>query len=75
MSVAAMTLDDHQRPLMNSYEKMSKQYEQNLQNSSSSMAMGGSSSASNNAGLLSGPASPTPSGSEELNTAPTTNNM
>uniref|UniRef100_A0A1A9WIU9 Pre-mRNA-splicing regulator female-lethal(2)D n=1 Tax=Glossina brevipalpis TaxID=37001 RepID=A0A1A9WIU9_9MUSC len=73
MSVAAMTLDDHQRPLMNSYEKMSKQYEQNLQNSSSSMAMGGSSSASNNAGLLSGPASPTPSGSEELNTAPTTN--
>ena len=31
MSVAAMTMDD-QRPLMNSYDKMSKQYEQNLHN-------------------------------------------
>ncbi|XP_061386145.1 pre-mRNA-splicing regulator female-lethal(2)D [Musca vetustissima] len=74
MSVAAMTMDD-QRPLMNSYDKMSSKYEQNLHNasSSSSSVVGGGNSVSgggvggggNSGGLLSGPASPTPSVTEE----------
>ncbi|XP_023297132.2 pre-mRNA-splicing regulator female-lethal(2)D [Lucilia cuprina] len=70
MSVAAMTMDD-QRPLMNSYDKMSKQYEQNLHNTTGGGAVvGGSGSLMvNNAGLLSGPASPTPSASEEPTTS------
>ncbi|KAM7344940.1 pre-mRNA-splicing regulator female-lethal(2)D isoform 1-T2 [Cochliomyia hominivorax] len=71
MSVAAMTMDD-QRPLMNSYDKMSKQYEQNLHNTSGGgggVVGGGSGLGVNNAGLLSGPASPTPSASEEPTTS------
>ncbi|XP_075165691.1 pre-mRNA-splicing regulator female-lethal(2)D [Haematobia irritans] len=74
MSVAAMTMDD-QRPLMNSYDKMSSKYEQNLHNASSSSVGGGSgvgggmggstASGSGGGGLLSGPASPTPSVTEE----------
>lgn len=75
MSVAAMTMDD-QRPLMNSYDKMTSKYDQNLH------LMGSSGGASDGgvvdgvggsdvvgAGVLNGPcgpASPTPSGSEEL---------
>ncbi|TMW51352.1 hypothetical protein DOY81_003593 [Sarcophaga bullata] len=67
MSVAAMTMDD-QRPLMNSYDKMSKQYDQNLHNNASGVGtvVGGG---VGNAGILSGPASPTPSGSEEPTTS------
>ncbi|XP_065366826.1 pre-mRNA-splicing regulator female-lethal(2)D [Calliphora vicina] len=71
MSVAAMTMDD-QRPLMNSYDKMSKQYEQNLHNTAGgggTVVGGGSGMVVNNAGLLSGPASPTPSVSEEPTTS------
>ncbi|XP_036333575.1 pre-mRNA-splicing regulator female-lethal(2)D [Rhagoletis pomonella] len=65
MSVAAMTMDD-QRPLMNSYDKLSKQYDQNLHgNTGVGSGVGG-----NGLGVggapPSGPASPTPSGSEEL---------
>ncbi|GBP09837.1 Pre-mRNA-splicing regulator female-lethal(2)D [Eumeta japonica] len=52
-----MTMDD-QRPLMNSYDKMSKQYEQNLHNTARGVG-GGSGLVVNNAGILSGPASPT----------------
>lgn len=64
-----MTMDD-QRPLMNSYDKMSSKYEQNLHNASSSSVIGGNSVSGggvggNSGGLLSGPASPTPSVTEE----------
>lgn len=66
MSVAAMAMDEH-RPLMNSYDKMSKSYEQNQGAGVSSAVGGGVGSAPStpNAGHLSGPASPTPSGSDE----------
>ncbi|XP_067627965.1 pre-mRNA-splicing regulator female-lethal(2)D [Eurosta solidaginis] len=67
MSVAAMTMDD-QRPLMNSYDKMSKQYEQNCHGHTG--GIGGGGGGGNGMGVggapPSGPASPTPSGSEEL---------
>ncbi|XP_011189826.2 pre-mRNA-splicing regulator female-lethal(2)D [Zeugodacus cucurbitae] len=64
MSVAAMTMDD-QRPLMNSYDKMSKQYEQNLHGNTGVGGGGGGNGLSAGGAPPSGPASPTPSGSEE----------
>ncbi|XP_060651361.1 pre-mRNA-splicing regulator female-lethal(2)D isoform X1 [Drosophila nasuta] len=78
MSVAAMTMDD-QRPLMNNYDKMSTKYDSNLHMLSSGSGGGGVVAGSNGnaAGVAaacsnsgpSGPASPTPSGSEELPTS------
>ncbi|XP_039954661.1 pre-mRNA-splicing regulator female-lethal(2)D [Bactrocera tryoni] len=64
MSVAAMTMDD-QRPLMNSYDKMSKQYEQNLHGNTGLGGGGGGNGLGAGGAPPSGPASPTPSGSEE----------
>ncbi|XP_017149592.1 pre-mRNA-splicing regulator female-lethal(2)D isoform X1 [Drosophila miranda] len=66
MSVAAMTMDD-QRPLMNSYDKMSTaKYEQNINLISSGASSGISAGGVGGGGVPpSGPASPTPSGSEE----------
>ncbi|XP_053963033.1 pre-mRNA-splicing regulator female-lethal(2)D [Anastrepha ludens] len=64
MSVAAMTMDD-QRPLMNSYDKMSKQYEQNLHGNTGVGGGGGGIGLGAAGAPPSGPASPTPSGSEE----------
>ncbi|XP_020712578.1 pre-mRNA-splicing regulator female-lethal(2)D [Ceratitis capitata] len=65
MSVAAMTMDD-QRPLMNTYDKMSKQYEQNIHGNNTGVGGGGGGHGIGTGGAPpSGPASPTPSGSEE----------
>ncbi|KAH8398215.1 hypothetical protein KR222_003221 [Zaprionus bogoriensis] len=75
MSVAAMTMDD-QRPLMNSYDKMTTKYDPNLHLMSSGGGAGDGgvvdgvgSNGGAGAGATNGPcgpASPTPSGSEEL---------